>query len=154
MVTAESDLFNLIRKDSNDPKTKFPNVKPIYKNKPVLESCNKTDLARRYPLLEAPVYKREQQIDRFESLCLDPQSFSRISSNQYIGLNTRLHSRDNYKQKLPVIADQRSILPPQTEFTSPMDKFVGFAEHLQKKTEDKAQSKKENFSTGGGCGCN
>tara|TARA_B110000285_G_scaffold235404_1_gene316906 strand:- start:2548 stop:3204 length:657 start_codon:yes stop_codon:yes gene_type:complete len=158
MVTAESDLFNLIRKDSNDPKTQFPNVRPVYKNKPVLESCKKTDLARRYPLLEAPVYKREQQIDRFESLCLDPQSFSRISSNQYIGLNTRLHSRDNYKQKLPVIADQSKHLPPASEFKSPMDEFVGFAAHLQKKPVEKkpaqkSQPKKENFSSGG-CGCN
>jgi len=156
MVSAESDLFNLIRKDSNDPQTHFPNNKPIYKNQPVLEKCTATDLARRYPLLEAPLLKREQNIDRFESLCLDPQSFTRISSNQYIGLNTRLYSRDNHVEKIPIVQDQSKHFLPQQEFRSPMENFVGFADNLQKKqnkkkTLQKSQSKKENF-TCGGCG--
>jgi hypothetical protein len=157
MVTAESDLFNLIRKDSKDPKSQFPFTKPIYKNKPVLEKCEKTDLKRRYPLLEAPIYKREQKIDRFESLCLNPQALSRITSNQYIGLNTRLHSRDNYKQKMPVLKDQSKHLPPQEKFESPMNQFLNYSQKLQQpKPEQKPQekkSKKENFSSGG-CGCN
>ena len=97
------------------------------------------------------------ETDEFIHWALDPQSFSRISSNQYIGLNTRLHSRDNYKQKLPVIKDQSRHLPPASEFKSPMDEFLGFAAHLQKKPAQKPaqkpQPKKENFSSGG-CGCN
>jgi len=157
MVTAESDLFNLMRKDSKDPKTQFPFNKPIYKNKPILDKCKTTDLKRRYPLLEAPIYKREQTQDRFESLCLNPQAFSRITSNQYIGLNTRLYSRDNYKQKLPVLQDQSRHLPPQQEFESPMNDFLTYSKKLKqeaKKPEPKKeQPKKENFSSGG-CGCN
>ena len=158
MVTAESDLFNLMRKDSRDPKTQFPFNKPIYKNQPVLEKCKTTDLKRRYPLLEAPIYKREQTQDRFESLCLNPQAFSRITSNQYIGLNTRLYSRDNYKQKLPVIKDQSRHLPPQQEFESPMNDFLSYSKKLKQETQKpaepkKEESKKENFSSGG-CGCN
>jgi len=157
MVTAESDLFNLMRKDSRDPKTQFPFNKPIYKNKPILDKCKTTDLKRRYPLLEAPIYKREQTQDRFESLCLNPQAFSRITSNQYIGLNTRLYSRDNYKQKLPVLKDQSRHLPPQQDFESPMNDFLSYSKKLkqeQKKPEQKnPEPKKENFSSGG-CGCN
>jgi hypothetical protein len=157
MVTAESDLFNLLRKDSKDPRTKFPFNKPIYKNKPILEKCKTTDLKRQYPLLEAPVYKREQTQDRFESLCLNPQALSRITSNQYIGLNTRLYSRDNYKQKLPVLQDQSRHLPvsrhlPQQEFNSPMNDFLTCSKKL-KQEEQKPAPKKENFSSGG-CGCN
>jgi len=159
MITAESDLFNLIRKDSKDPKTQFPFTKPIYKNKPILEQCKTTDLKRRYPLLEAPVYKREQKNDRFESLCLNPQAFSRIRSNQFIGLNTRLYSRDNYKEKLPVLKDQSNILPPHSKkMVSPMDKQVqewaekDYYKNKQQKPQLKKESKKENFSSGG-CGC-
>ena len=157
MVTAESDLFNLMRKDSKDPKTQFPFNKPIYKNQPILEKCKTTDLKRRYPLLEAPIYKREQTQDRFESLCLNPQAFSRITSNQYIGLNTRLYSRDNYKQKLPVLKDQSGHLPPQQEFESPMNDFLSYSKKLKQETQKpaepkKEESKKEKFSAG--CGCN
>ena len=152
MVTAESDLFNLMRKDSRDPKTQFPFNKPIYKNKPILEQCKTTDLKRQYPLLEAPIYKREQKQDRFESLCLNPQAFSRITSNQYIGLNTRLYSRDNYKQKMPIIKDQSRHLPPQQEFNSPMNNFLNCTKQLEN-PEEKSEWKKENF-TSGGCGCN
>ena len=151
MVTAESDLFNLIRKDSNDPQSQFPFTKPIYKNKPILEKCKTTDLKRRYPLLEAPTYKREQTIDRFESLCLNPQAFSRITSNQYVGLNTRLYSRDNYKQKIPVVKDQSKHLPPQQQFNSPMNEFVDYSQQLKKPVASKPvpqkESKKENFSS-------
>lgn len=160
MINAESDLFNLIRKDSNDPKSQWPNNKPVYKQQPVLKKCEKTDLSRRYPLLEAPMHKREQKIDRFESLCLDPQALSRITSNQFIGLNTRLYSRDNYQEKLPAPKDQSSALPPHSKkFASPMDRQVqewaekDYNKNKQPKPQPKKESKKENFSSGG-CGCN
>ena len=103
------------------------------------------------------MHKREQKIDRFESLCLDPQALSRITSNQFIGLNTRLFSRDNYKEKLPALKDQSNALPPHSdEFASPMDAQVlewAQKDYHKKKPQPKKESKKENFSSGG-CGCN
>lgn len=170
MVNAESDLFNLIRKDSKDPKTQFPYVKKEYQNAPKIDTCTKTDLSRQYPLLEAPVFKREQSIHvpRFESLCLNPQDMSRIRSNSYIGLNSRLFFRDNHKAKKPMLTDQTKALPKPKggDFVSPMDGFVEYAEFLQKKAEPKnAEQKKteqaekeaekvekEKFTVGGSCG--
>lgn len=112
-VNIESDLYNLIRKNSKNPRNKYPYVKREYNNKPQLKECTKTSLERSYPLLEAPSHKREQQIHvkRFESLCLDPQRMNRIHSNHFIGLNTRLYNRDNY---VPTIPDTKSTsaLPP------------------------------------------
>lgn len=157
MVNAESDLFNLIRKDSKDPQQQYPYIKKTYTNPPKMESCSATDLARKYPLLEAPVFKREQsiQVQRFESLCLNPQDMSRIRSNSYIGLNSRLFFRDNHKSKNPVLKTQTSGLPTQTEFESPMNGFVQYAELLQKKEEKPEEKKvedasKEKFTVG--CG--
>lgn len=162
MINAESDLFNLNRKDSKDPKQQYPYVKPEYKNQPKLEKCDKTDLQREYPLLEAPVFKREQAIHvpRFDSLCLNPQSMSRIRANSYIGLDSRLFFRDNHQGKKPILIEQEKALPqPSDEWVSPLDKFF---ENLKKenvkvvKNEDvkkddkKVVSKKENFTVG--CG--
>lgn len=168
MVNAESDLFNLIRKDSKDPKSQFPYVKKEYQNAPKIDTCTKTDLSRQYPLLEAPVFKREQSIhvERFDSLCLNPQDMSRIRANSYIGLNSRLFFRDNHQAKKPVLNDskQMKVLPQGGDFVSPMDGFVQYADFLQKKAEPKNQEEqktdeakkvaekvKENF-TGGDCG--
>lgn len=168
MVNAESDLFNLIRKDSKDPKSQFPYVKKEYQNAPKIDTCTKTDLSRQYPLLEAPVFKREQSIhvERFDSLCLNPQDMSRIRANSYIGLNSRLFFRDNHVAKKPTPADQTKVLPKPTggDFVSPMSDFVEYADFLQKKAEPKNQEEKktddatkvaekvkENF-TGGSCG--
>lgn len=166
MVNAESDLFNLIRKDSKDPQKQFPYVKKEYQNVPKIEACKATDLARQYPLLEAPVFKREQSIHvpRFESLCLNPQDMSRIRANSYIGLNSRLFFRDNHQTKKPVLKDQTNGLPAGGDFVSPMDGFVEYADFLQKKAEPKNQEekkvdeakkeaeKKEKFTVGGSCG--
>lgn len=160
MVNAESDLFNLIRKDSKDPQQQFPYVKKEYQNAPKIDTCTKTDLSRQYPLLEAPVFKREQSIHvpRFDSLCLNPQDMSRIRSNSYIGLNSRLFFRDNHKQKNPVLKDQSKGLPAGGDFVSPMDGFVQYADFLQKKAEPKKEEekkeeeKKEKFTVGGSCG--
>lgn len=166
MVNAESDLFNLIRKDSKDPKQQYPYVKKTYQKQPKMETCKTTDLARQYPLLEAPVFKREQSIHvpRFDSLCLNPQDMSRIRSNSYIGLNSRLFFRDNHQTKKPVLKNQSNGLPVGGDFVSPMDGFVEYADFLQKKEEPKNQEQKkvekaeavakkvEKFTVGGGCG--
>ena len=166
MVNAESDLFNLIRKDSKDPQTQFPYVKKEYQNAPKIDTCKKTDLSRQYPLLEAPAFKREQSVHvpRFDSLCLNPQDMSRIRANSYIGLNSRLFFRDNHKTQKPVLKEQTKVLPQGGNFVSPMNDFVEYADFLQKKTEPKNQEQKkideakkesekvEKFTVGGSCG--
>jgi len=158
MVNAESDLFNLNRKDSKDPHKQYPYVKPSYNKQPKLEKCDQTDLARKYPLLEAPVHKREQQIhvQRFDSLCLNPQDMSRIRANSYIGLNSRLFFRDNHKNKKPVLMSEDKSLPTPSEWISPLDQFfakVDVPKKQEEKQEEKQVSKKENFTVGGSCGC-
>lgn len=106
LVDVESDLHNLVRKSSKDPRTQYPYTKKDYKT-PSLLKCQKDDLSRRYPLLEAPSFKRSQSIhtERFESLCLNPQQLNRIHSNHYIGAHTRLWNRDNYVAKKPVVGE-------------------------------------------------
>lgn len=146
MINAESDLFNLIRKDSKDPKQQYPYIKPEYKKQPKIDSCKSTDLSRQYPLLEAPAFKREQQIhvNRFESLCLNPQDMSRIRANSYIGLNSRLFFRDNHKTKNPVLNNNvEKVLPNGGDFNSPMNDFLSYADFLQKKEEPKKEKKEE-----------
>jgi len=103
LINAESDLYNLQRKASKDPRTQYPYTKIDHQRIPTLSECGPTDLARSYPLLEAPSFKRSQSIHvpRFESLCLDPQQLNRIQSNHYIGAQTRLWNRDHYVLKQP-----------------------------------------------------
>ena len=104
LVNIESDLYNLPRKNSHDPLTKYPFTQKNYTRVPTLGNCNRTDLSRKYPLLEAPAFKREQSIHvpRFEATCLNPQQLNRIRSNGVIGLQSRLWHRDNYVPKIPV----------------------------------------------------
>ena len=103
LVDAESDLYNLVRKSSKDPRTKYPYTKKTYKSLPELSECSRSDLSRSYPLLEAPSFKRSQSIHvpRFDSLCLNPQQLNRIHSNFYIGAHTRLWNRDHYVPRIP-----------------------------------------------------
>jgi hypothetical protein len=164
MVNAESDLFNIIRKDSKDPRTKFPYVKPEYDNLPKIASCNKTDLSRVYPLLDGNQFNRSKQIQvqRFESLCLNPQQMSRIRSNNYVGLNTRLYNRDYHRPTIPspdVVGPKD--YPDQTKslnYVSPIEKQLGryntlVAQADAIKAEGKNDGKiKEGFQNGG-CGC-
>jgi len=103
LIDAESDLHNLIRKASKDPRTEYPYTKKTYSRIPTMSECSKDDLSRSYPLLEAPSFKRSQSIDvpRFQSLCLNPQQLNRIHSNFYIGAQTRLYNRDHYVPRIP-----------------------------------------------------
>lgn len=112
LVDLESDIHNLNRKMSKDPMTKYPYTKEN-NNIPMLDTCKAPEeLKRNYTLLEAPSYKREQQIDvkRFEGLPRNPQRLNRIHSNTYIGENTRLVNRDNYKMKTPHLLKQSNNL--------------------------------------------
>lgn len=164
MVNAESDLFNIIRKDSKDPRTKYPYVKPGYDNLPKVASCTKTDLSRVYPLLDGNQFNRSKQIQvqRFESLCLNPQQMSRIRSNNFIGLNTRLYNRDYHKPTIPVpdvvgpkdYPDQSASL----NYVSPIEKHLGKYDKLLAEADkikadgQKNNGMKEGFQNGG-CGC-
>lgn len=101
MVNIESDLRNLDRKDSKDPYARYPFVKKDFKVEPRLNTCKIDNrLETSYPLLEAPLFKREQSIafSRMESegVPLDPQRLSRIRSNNVIGVNSRLKLRDSF----------------------------------------------------------
>ena len=159
MVNAESDLRNLIRKDSKDPRTQYPYVKPQYDNLPKISSCTKTDLARSYPLLDGNQFNREKQIQvsRFESLCLNPQQMNRIRSNNFIGLNTRLYNRDQHAPKIPSVKGVQGLPDQQkaSAYVSPlqnhlnMNSLIAQADAL--KIASKNTGKIENFK--GGCGC-
>lgn len=115
MVNMESDLRNLNRKTSKDPKAQYPFIQKSYTDmSSVVPECPLSQtLAPRQTQLEAPTIKREQTVDipRFESMCLDPQEFSRIRSNNYIGVETRLYNRDNYKMKKPMPLSVLPVLP-------------------------------------------
>ena len=165
MVNLESDLFNLVRKDSKDPRSKFPYVKAEYNNLPKLSDCSKTDLARNYPLLDGNQFNREKeiQVPRFQSLGLNPQLMSRVRSNNFIGQNTRLFYRDNDQPKIPVVQGVQG-LPSKYDaaaFQSPLisnlknRKYSNLIEqaNAMKKQNVAKSGMKEGFQSGGSCGC-
>lgn len=126
MVAMESDLFNLIRKATKDPRGQFPYVQPTYKQKPMLESCSRTKLSRKYPTLEGNQFNREKTTDQlvFQQVCLNPQKMNRIRSNNYIGMQTRLYFRDNFKARIPKQINQTAGLPQGGKFESPLTSFM------------------------------
>ena len=112
MVNIESDLLNLNRKNSRDPRKKYPFIKPSYTIDTIPVCTGKeNNFNIIYPKLEGSQFNREKQIQvqRFESLCLNPQQSNRIRSNNVIGLNTRLYERDSHRPLVPVPVDQTNI---------------------------------------------
>lgn len=97
IVDVESELHNLNRKYSKNPLRNYPYVKGDTSHH-YAPSCDMT-LQSKYGRLDDQVPNREQsiQVPRFESLALNPQLQHRIHDNSYIGRNTRLWERDNYK---------------------------------------------------------
>ena len=142
LVNVESDLYNLPRKNSHDPLTKYPFTQKKYTRIPTLGQCSTTDLSRRYPLLEAPSFKREQSIHvpRFESLCLNPQQLNRIRSNGVIGLQSRLWHRDNYIAKIPKPKGDHAQPKYPNKIKDPIIGIKGIS--------------KTSFSTAGNISCN
>lgn len=142
MANIESDLRNLIRKDTKDPLGQYPFIKRDYGSEPSLQTCGVTeDLSRSYPLLEAPIFKRGQSIMGprldHEGLGLDPQRLNRIRSNQYVGLNTRLYNRDTHIPKVPKMMDQSRLYP-----TGAMPREESFADFFQNTIPDMCREKK------------
>lgn len=99
-VDIESELYGLSRKSSKNPMRNYPYVKGDSRNL-YAPTCDMT-LQAQQGRLDDPIPNREQsiQVPRFESLALNPQYFERIHDNSYIGRNTRLWERDNYKPLL------------------------------------------------------
>ena len=143
IVDHESDLRNYNRKDSNDPRSRYPYTKESYAPKTLPTCGGKKDLTRRHQLLEGSQFKREQQISvaRFESLCLNPQQQTRIHSNKYVGSNTRLYYRDGHKQQQPRVLGATGL---PTAYAQAPGMYAPVMSTVPKK---------EGFSTGAGCGC-
>lgn len=112
IIDTESELFSLSRKYSKDPSQKYPFVKSDKAKQTFPKFCERS-LQSTYTRYDSPKPNREESIaiPRFESLCLNPQNLSRIHDNSYIGQNTQLYERDNFKPKLPKLVDQSNALP-------------------------------------------
>lgn len=108
IVDAESDLQNLNRPLSNDPKQKYPFVGRQETHKFTEFCANPPNFEMQNTLLDMPKPNREKSTikNHFETLCLDPQKLTRIHDNSYIGRNTQLWERDNYKPKYPTPLNQ------------------------------------------------
>ena len=160
MVNAESDLFNLVRKDSKDPRSQYPYVKAEYNNLPKVSACTKTDLARSYPLLDGNQFNREKeiQVPRFESLGLNPQQMSRIRSNNYIGLNTRLYNRDNYEPNVPKVRGVEG-LPDKSKAAAYQSPLIAnlqgrkYSDLIKQSNAMKEENLKKSGVKEGFCGC-
>ena len=111
MVNIESDLYNLNRPNTKDPRRKYPYINPQYSNPPQIPVCTDTEIRIQQPKLEGSQFNREKsiQIPRFESLCLNPQQFNRIQSNNVIGLDTRLFNRDIFRAKIPIVTNKTNL---------------------------------------------
>lgn len=118
MVNVESELQNLGRKFSKDPKKQFPFVKSnATSTAPKLATCNET-LVTKYSRLEGPTFKRGLAYGdvNFDVPIMDPQLLKRIHSNTYIGENTHLVSVDDYKIKNQKPLDVSTSLPSNDQF--------------------------------------
>lgn len=103
IVDAESDLYNLNRRLSNDPKQKYP-FAGKKEDHTFSDFCaNPPNFETQHSMLDMPRPNREKSTldHHYETLCLDPQKLTRIHDNSYIGRNTQLWERDNYKPRLP-----------------------------------------------------
>lgn len=122
MVDTESDLFNLNRLLSKDPKQKYiPNcmndncvgvISGCDQCQPKLyhfPTCNiKTNSTR----LSNPISNlKETGINRFQPICLNPQDPSRWEYPGEIGINYRMVVKDNHVPCIPHPIDQSDALP-------------------------------------------
>lgn len=103
IVDAESDLQNLNRRLSNDPKQGWPYIGQTQEHQFISMCGDPPNFETQHSMLDMPKPNREKSTleHQYETLCLDPQKLTRIHDNSYIGANTQLWERDNYKPKLP-----------------------------------------------------
>jgi curved DNA-binding protein CbpA len=147
MSAIESDLFNLNRKATKDPRGQYPFVKPTYKQKPMIESCSRTALSKAYPSLDGNQFNRGKTTQKhvFQSVCLNPQKMNRIRSNNYIGMQTRLYLRDAHQPKVRTPMDQSNSFPQSGKFVSPMDQFLQNVNQSYPQQTKAVKSGKEGF---------
>ena len=128
MMNIESDLYNLNRPNSKDPMQHYPFIQQAFPNEAAIPACGQNaDFDFIYPKLEGSQWNREKSINiqRFESLCLNPQMLARIRSNNVIGANTRLYHRDNYRPNIPLPPNQSNTWGwTSTEVPSSMKDFA------------------------------
>ena len=98
-IDAESELRNQTRKLSRCPTTQFDPTKftPINND---IKDCTTNDLVPTYTRLNKACNLPGVSINRFVPLCDDPQNLLNIHANSYIGRNTRLQVKDDYKTQL------------------------------------------------------
>jgi len=131
MVNIESDLYNLNRPNSKNPLAHYPFIKQDYQNPPKYPTCKsqQEDFDINYPKLDGSQWNRGKQIQvqRFESLCLNPQKLSRIRSNNIIGTNTRLYYRDTHIPNIPHTKNQTNTFSencPNANINSCPNKWI------------------------------
>lgn len=116
MVDVESDLKNLPRRLTKDPKKQYPFIKQEHKKTQRLAVCN-DKLVTKYSRLEGPTFKRGLAYGdvNFSTPIHQPQILKRIHSNDYIGENTYLSDVQSFKVKKPKIMDISSSLPSKEQ---------------------------------------
>lgn len=95
-VDIESDLRGQTLNLSKCPQFKFnPNTQQAYNE--TLNECTNKQLVPEYTRTNRPCDVLSGiSINRFHPLCEDFQVPSKIHSNDYIGVNTRLQTKDNF----------------------------------------------------------
>lgn len=112
-IDDESELFNLTRKDSKCPTKKYQPGKGEESN------CNKYKLN---PQIIPESTRIQKSCDvtsgksilnyQFNKLCENPQDLDKIHSNHFIGRNSRLCYKDDYKKKFDFKPSSNSYAKP------------------------------------------
>lgn len=118
MIDTESELFNITRVLSKDPKFKYhpkcidlingnPKCQPNLYHFPIDRNFSYQSTR----LVDPPSTLREIGVNRFQPLCMNPQDPCRWEHPGEIGINYRLVAKDNHVPCLPHPIDQTPILP-------------------------------------------
>ena len=117
LIDVESELLNLSRPLTKDPRQEYP-FKQASVKAPVLSECNYEVDGEHSRLFQHDLRNNINLIrnnDRTNTLCFNPQDPTRLPTNTRIGLNSRVFYKDNYVPKVPVPKSQESFIP---KFTS------------------------------------
>lgn len=97
IVDVESELRGQTRALSHCPSVL--NKLTTYPNEQIKE-CKSNDLVAEHTRINKPCnIFAGININRFHPLCEDLQQLNKIQGNSYIGINTRLYMKDQYKKK-------------------------------------------------------
>lgn len=121
LVDTESDLFNINRVLSRDPKFKYTpacggrcagqssDCQECYPALSHLPECLVRNESTR--LINPKSNLRGTGVNRFQPICLDPQDPSRWEHPGEIGINYRMVVKDNHVPHIPKLVDQTPALP-------------------------------------------